>query len=113
MKPSISICIPGYNAERYIRTTLESCLKQRVAPYEIVLSDAGSTDKTWAIMESYRRARGVRLCPPKGHLGIGGHYLHLLSEARGTHAVFLSCDDALHTDFVGDAASELSREPDL
>jgi glycosyltransferase involved in cell wall biosynthesis len=111
--PSISICIPGYNAERFIRTTVESCLQQRMAPCEILLSDDASTDGTWAIMESYGHFTGVRLCRPERHLGIGGHYQHLLSKTHGTHAVFLSCDDALHPDFVGAATSRLVREPEL
>ena len=64
-------------------------------------------------MESYQNARGVRLCPRIGHLGIGGQYLRLLSEARGTHAVFLSNDDALHPDFVDSARRALVHEPDL
>jgi hypothetical protein len=46
-------------------------------------------------------------------VGIGGHYLHLLAEVRGTHAVFLSSDDALHPDFLGAATTALGRDPDL
>ncbi|KRH98381.1 hypothetical protein ASL19_12210 [Cylindrospermopsis sp. CR12] len=43
----ISICIPTYNAEKFIRTTISSCLEQTQAPYEILLSDDGSSDRCW------------------------------------------------------------------
>jgi glycosyltransferase involved in cell wall biosynthesis len=45
--PTISICIPTYNAEKFIRTTIASCLQQTQSAYEILLSDDGSGDRCW------------------------------------------------------------------
>lgn len=45
-RPRISIVIPAYNEEKYIKACIESCLAQRVLPYEILVIDNKSTDRT-------------------------------------------------------------------
>ena len=61
--PLISVVIPAYNEERYLRATLESCLSLRPCP-EIVVADGGSTDATRRIAESLG-ARAIQ-CPQRG-----------------------------------------------
>jgi len=109
--PTISICIPTYNAEKFIRTTITSCLSQTQAPYEILLSDDGSGDRTSDILTEYAHYPHVKIISPPQRLGIGTHYRYLSMSASGTHAVFLSCDDALHPDFVQIAIRELQKTP--
>ena len=45
-RPRISIVTPAYNEEKYIKACIESCLAQRVLPYEILVIDNKSTDRT-------------------------------------------------------------------
>lgn len=45
----ISVVIPAYNEEKYIKKTLESLQKQTLKPYEIIVADNGSTDRTGEI----------------------------------------------------------------
>ena len=49
----ISVIIPVYNAEKYIRETLDSIIKQSYKNLEIILVDDGSTDDTPAIADRY------------------------------------------------------------
>lgn len=105
--------MPAYNAERFIHTTVESCLRQATPAHEVILSDDGSADRTREILESFRGVARVRVALPERHLGIGGHYRHLIGAATGTHVVCVSCDDALHPAFTQLAARELARRPDL
>jgi hypothetical protein len=109
--PTISICIPTYNAEKFIRTTITSCLQQTQSPYEILLSDDGSSDRTADILTEYTNYPHVKIISPPQRLGIGDHYRYLSMSASGTHAVFLSCDDALHPNFVQIATRELQKTP--
>ena len=60
----ISLAIPTYNAGNFIRTTLTSCLEQVQTPYEILVSDDGSTDRTVSILEEYQshpKIKGINL----------------------------------------------------
>jgi glycosyltransferase involved in cell wall biosynthesis len=47
LKPQISICIPTYNGEKFIARTIQSVLDQTFSNFEIIVSDDGSTDKTF------------------------------------------------------------------
>ena len=49
----ISIVVPVYNAEKYLRECIDSCLKQTYQNYEIILVNDGSTDGSLKIIEHY------------------------------------------------------------
>ena len=48
--PLISIIIPVYNIERYLRTCIDSILQQSFRNFELILVDDGSTDSSGAIV---------------------------------------------------------------
>lgn len=49
----VSILIPLYNSEKFIKETIECCLKQTYPNIEIIIVDDGSTDNSYAIAKSY------------------------------------------------------------
>lgn len=53
----ISVCIPTYNGEKYLKEQLDSILKQLEKEDEIIISDDSSTDNTIDILESYQDPR--------------------------------------------------------
>lgn len=53
----ISVCIPTFNGEKYIREQVDSILNQLTEDDEIVISDDGSTDSTLLILEQYNDSR--------------------------------------------------------
>lgn len=52
-KPVISVIVPAYNVENYIRRCVESILTQTFEPLEVILVDDGSTDSSGAICDEY------------------------------------------------------------
>lgn len=52
MTPRVSILLPVYNCERYVRLAVESLLAQTFADFELIVIDDGSTDRSKAILES-------------------------------------------------------------
>ncbi len=56
MNPLVSVVIPVFNGERYLRDAVQSVLDQRYAPLEIILVDDGSTDGTATVAQSLPEA---------------------------------------------------------
>ena len=52
---SLSIVIPVYNVETYLRECLESAIAPEIESYEIICVNDGSTDNTLAIMKEYEK----------------------------------------------------------
>lgn len=53
----ISIIVPIYNVEKYLKRSIESLINQTYQNLEILLIDDGSTDKSGEICEKYARNR--------------------------------------------------------
>ena len=49
----ISVIMPVFNEERYIRKAIESVLEQSLSDFELIVVDDGSTDDTLKIIESF------------------------------------------------------------
>lgn len=89
--PLVSIIIPAYNAERYIRRSLESALNQTYKNIEIVVVDDGSTDKTASIIRSYQDLRIVYTY--QKNQGQGAARNNGIRRSRGEYITFLDVDD--------------------
>ena len=55
--PLVSICIPTYNGERFVKETLDSIVNQTHRNIEILVSDHSSSDSTRQIIESFHDER--------------------------------------------------------
>ena len=66
MNPRASFVIPAYNAESFLRETLDSCLDQTIKQIEVIVVDDGSTDGTRELIEFYAK-KDDRIVPI--HLG--------------------------------------------
>ena len=57
MTDTVSIIVPVYNAEKYIKETIDSVLKQTYTDWELLLVDDGSKDASSDIIKSYNDER--------------------------------------------------------
>lgn len=100
MSPYITIAIPVYNVEPYIKECLLSALNQDFTnPYEILLIDDCGTDKSMDIVKQvvsrYDLKRIVRIvCHPENK-GLGPARNTAIQEARGQYLFFLDSDDII------------------
>jgi glycosyltransferase involved in cell wall biosynthesis len=53
--PTLSVCMPVYNAEQYVREATESILQQTFTDFEFIIIDDGSTDDSTRILEDFAR----------------------------------------------------------
>lgn len=89
----ISIIVPIYNAEKYIRTCLDSILKQTLKEIEIICVDDGSTDNSSIIMDDYAEKYPRVKVLHKKNSGYGNSMNQGLSLATGEYIGIVESDD--------------------
>jgi glycosyltransferase involved in cell wall biosynthesis len=91
--PLVSVVIPCYNGEAFIREALESVLAQDYENIEIVVVDDGSTDGSPGVVAEYVGEHPVTLLTNEENRGIGYARNRGISAARGSYIAFLDQDD--------------------
>lgn len=91
--PDISIIVPAYNAEKYIRKCLESLVNQTKEELEFIIVNDGSTDSTEEIIKSFKDKR-IKYFKNKNQ-GIGKTRNFGIEKAKGKYIMFLDSDDTL------------------
>jgi len=93
--PAVSVIVPAYNAEAYLREALESSVMQTVPPIEVIVVNDGSTDGTGAVADDVAREHAtVRVI----HQENGGPAVArntAIAAATGEYLAFLDADDAM------------------
>jgi len=108
--PKVSIGMPVYNGDKFIREALESVLAQTFTDYELIISDNASTDGTEAICTEYAK-RDWRIRYVRQSENRGGHwnFKYVLQAAKGLYFTWLACDDVLESRFLEETFSYMSR----
>jgi glycosyltransferase involved in cell wall biosynthesis len=92
----VSICIPSYNGQAYLREALHSAVQQSYPHLEILVVDDGSTDDTVAIVKEFAaRYPHVRLVHNTSKGGMVANWVRCIEEARADWIKFLFQDDLL------------------
>lgn len=90
MLPRVSVVIPTYNHERFIKDAVECALAQSVGGVEVVVVDDGSIDKTCEALSGFGSA--IRLVRQE-NVGQAAARNRGIEEARGEYVAFLDGDD--------------------
>lgn len=95
----VTIGIPVYNVEKFIRETLESALAQSFESIEFLVLDDCGTDGSMAIVRelqsSHPRGCDIRVITQPHNMGIGHGRNRIIDEASGRYLFFLDSDDFL------------------
>ena len=94
-QPLVSICIPTFNAARWIRECLTSALAQSYQPVEVLVVDDASTDGTVELVQSLKDER-TRVIVNELNLGMVNNWNKCIERARGRFIKFLLHDDILY-----------------
>ncbi|WP_298523622.1 glycosyltransferase family 2 protein [uncultured Methanobrevibacter sp.] len=87
----ISVVMPVFNEERYIRKAIKSVLDQSLEDFELIVVDDGSTDNTLSIIKGFDDTR-IRLIT-QSRCGPGAARNRALEVAEGEYVMFLDGDD--------------------
>ena len=98
MRPMVSIIVPIYNAEQYLRRCVDSILNQEYTDYELLLVNDGSTDASGDICEEYGDRDPRVIVIQKENTGVSDSRNRALDRARGKYLQFLDSDDWITPD---------------
>ncbi|MBB3676492.1 glycosyltransferase [Modestobacter versicolor] len=113
-EPLVSILVPTYNGERFIRAALRSALTQSHRTIEVLVGDDGSTDSTPEILASVAASDPrVRVIRHETNVGALENPRRLLAEARGEYVKYLMHDDVLATDCVRVLVRGMQSSPEV
>lgn len=98
MRPMVSIVVPIYNAENYLRRCVDSILNQEYTDFELLLVNDGSTDASGDICEEYGDQDPRVIVIQKENTGVSDSRNRALDRARGKYLQFLDSDDWITPD---------------
>jgi glycosyltransferase involved in cell wall biosynthesis len=99
--PLISIGLPVYNGEEFLRQTLDSLLGQEYENFELIISDNASVDGTAAICEDYqKRDQRVRYSRNATNVGATGNFNRAFELSSGEFFMWAGAHDLWHPSFI-------------
>jgi glycosyltransferase involved in cell wall biosynthesis len=109
--PRVSIGLPVYNGERFIRHAIQSLLDQTFGDFELLIADNASTDGTAEICREFvERDRRVRYRRNARNLGAGPNYNLVFAWARGRYFKWAAHDDVCAPTFIEQCVDVLDRD---
>lgn len=113
----LSIIVPIYNVEQYLRKCVDSLLKQDLDGYEIILVDDGSTDNSGAICDEYvcgvnsEEVIGKRVhVIHQANAGLSAARNSGIAVAQGEYLMFVDSDDYIEPNVLGGLMRQAERE---
>jgi teichuronic acid biosynthesis glycosyltransferase TuaG len=111
-QPLVSVIVPAYNAEKYIKATIESALEQTYRNLEVVVGDDGSTDGTREIVQALAaRDPRVKYFSQK-NAGQSAARNLAIAHAQGKYIAFLDADDLFLPTKLEEQVGYLEAHPD-
>ena len=89
----VSVIIPVYNVEKYLRQNLDSVANQTLKDIEVICVDDGSTDSSFEIVKEYAEKDPRFIAVSQENGGAGAARNNGLRRARGKYLSFLDSDD--------------------
>lgn len=100
MTPKISIIVPVYNKEKYLRDCVDSILQQTYKDFELILVDDGSKDSSWNIIKEYADKEERVVPVHQENAGVSAARNAGLDRAQGKWICFVDADDYLPKDGI-------------
>ncbi len=111
--PKVSIGMPVYNGEKFIRQAITSLLAQTFTNFELIISDNASTDGTDAICLEYASKDGrIRYVRQSENRGAPANFQFVLDEAVGAYFMWAAADDAWEPLFIEELVKILGANPE-
>ena len=111
----LSIVIPVYNVEPFIRGTLDSIYKQGVdeSLFEVIVVNDGTPDNSMAIVEMFADAHSNLAIINQKNQGLSAARNSGIKVAKGDYIWVVDSDDSITENSISQALGEITRHPDV
>ena len=100
-KPKLTIGMPIYNAEKFLRNRLDSLLSQKFSDFELIISDNASTDLTQHICKEYLlKDNRIQYIRQEKNMGLSSNFYFVLNKANSEYFFWASHDDVTLPGFI-------------
>lgn len=101
IKPRVSIGLPIYNGEKYLKEAIDSILAQTFIDFELIISDNASTDRTPQICQAYaNKDLRIRYYRNEKNLGAAFNFNRVFQLSSGEYFKWASHDDIITPDYI-------------
>lgn len=113
MSQLVSIIIPVYNQEKYLKETLNSVIHQTYSNWECILVNDGSRDSSVAIINEHIAQDSRFYFIDSENKGVSNARNLALQQVKGDYVLFLDGDDLIHPEKIHQAIFNFEKNPDL
>jgi glycosyltransferase involved in cell wall biosynthesis len=113
-KPRVSIGLPVFNGEKYLKAALDSILAQTFIDFELIISDNASTDNTQRICQEYAgKDSRIRYFRNITNLGAPMNYNRTVMLSRGEYFKWAAADDVHAPDYLKKCIEVLDNDDSI
>ena len=109
----ISVIVPVYNVEKYLRRCIDSILAQTYSNLEIILVDDGSTDNCGKICDDYSKIDSRIKVIHQDNSGVSSARNAGLKSSTGQYITFIDSDDYVDMAYIKTMANHMTEEVDI
>lgn len=111
MMPLVSICMPAYNAAKYLDETIHSILGQTYPAIELIICNDGSTDDTEKVLSKFATNSKIKIIHTtnRGQCASANEAYH---HAKGDFIKFFDADDLMNPEHISEQVQILLNNPD-
>ncbi|MGL4453001.1 MAG: glycosyltransferase family 2 protein [Sarcina sp.] len=106
----VSVIIPMYNTENFIKECIESVLKQSYKDFEIIIVDDGSTDNSKKYIQEFIEEIDFIKYVYQKNAGLSAARNTGIINSEGEFIVFIDSDDFVDEDFIGELVTLIEQE---
>ena len=96
----VSVLMPIYNVEKYLRESIDSVLKQTYPDFELILVDDGSPDGCGKIIDEYANKDDRVIAIHQKNAGVDAARNNAIGRATGKYIAFIDSDDAYEKNYI-------------
>ncbi len=112
--PLVSLGLPVYNGEKYIKKSIDTVLAQTFTDFELIITDNASTDSTQAICEEYaKKDSRVRYVRNENNIGAAPNFNLCFELSTGKYFKWTTDDDFIAREYLEKCVEILEEDPEI